>query len=190
MAAAMVATTGCSPSTQPSRSEQSRTAGPTIVDGQTPTDDAKQKMLAAKEALFATLSARLAQAMGTQGVAAAIAVCKDEAPRLTAQVSREHNLAIGRTGVRLRNTENNPPDWAASLVAKQANEPQFVLLDNGATAALLPIRLQAQCTMCHGTPDMLLPEAQQALAELYPDDAATGFAVGELRGWFWVELPR
>ena len=28
-----------------------------------------------------------------------------------------------------------------------------------------------------------------ALDEQYPDDQATGFNVGELRGWFWVEFP-
>jgi hypothetical protein len=28
-----------------------------------------------------------------------------------------------------------------------------------------------------------------ALAARYPDDRATGFAPGDLRGWFWVEVP-
>jgi hypothetical protein len=27
------------------------------------------------------------------------------------------------------------------------------------------------------------------LAKTYPGDRATGFAAGELRGWFWLEIP-
>ena len=34
------------------------------------------------------------------------------------------------------------------------------------------------------------PEVQHALKESYPVDRAVGFAEGEVRGWFWVELPK
>ncbi len=33
-------------------------------------------------------------------------------------------------------------------------------------------------------------EAAAALAKSYPDDRATGFAVGDLRGVLWVELTK
>jgi hypothetical protein len=42
----------------------------------------------------------------------------------------------------------------------------------------------------HGDPDTFAPEVSQALQKLYPDDAATGFAIGDLRGAFRVEFMR
>ena len=40
------------------------------------------------------------------------------------------------------------------------------------------------CTKCHGTE--LKPEVKAKLAEFYPDDKATGFNKGDLRGAFVV----
>ena len=53
---------------------------------------------------------------------------------------------------------------------------------------LLPIRLQPQCTMCHGPAAAIADEVRAEIAASYPDDRATGFATGDLRGWFWVEV--
>ena len=46
---------------------------------------------------------------------------------------------------------------------------------------------QLLCTTCHG--ESISPGIASAIAERYPDDEATGFAVGDLRGVFWVEFP-
>jgi len=40
------------------------------------------------------------------------------------------------------------------------------------------------CLLCHGT--NLSPEIGQALADLYPEDRATGFTEGDIRGAFVV----
>jgi hypothetical protein len=42
---------------------------------------------------------------------------------------------------------------------------------------------------CHGGEEDLPREVVGALAEGYPQDQATGFSEGELRGWFWIEVP-
>jgi hypothetical protein len=31
-------------------------------------------------------------------------------------------------------------------------------------------------------------DVKEKLATFYPQDQATGFSAGELRGWFWIEL--
>jgi hypothetical protein len=36
---------------------------------------------------------------------------------------------------------------------------------------------------------MIPDEVKQTLAKEYPDDQATGFEEGDLRGWFWIEVP-
>ncbi|QEG41519.1 c-type heme family protein [Roseimaritima ulvae] len=181
---------GCSSQSsveKPNDAEQS--AAVAIVEGQTPGEAAKEKMLAAKEALFKKLSGRLVEAMSGQGPAAAITVCQQEAPAIAKAVSEEHGLKIGRTGVRLRNPDNVAPAWAEPLVQDKTDTPTFVTLDNGHSAALLPIKLQGQCLMCHGPNQSIAPIIQEQLTKLYPNDQATGFQEGELRGWFWIELP-
>ena len=161
---------------------------PKIVSGSTPSETEKSKLLAAKDSLFTKLSGRLMEAMSTSGPANAIGVCQVEAKSIATEVGKEAGVLIGRTGVRLRNTSNQPPDWAKELVAARTNEPVFAELSNGHAAALLPIKLQPQCLMCHGPKEQLIPEVKEQLAKLYPEDSATGFSEGELRGWFWVEL--
>lgn len=180
---------GCSRDRPESVESLDDAAPASVVQGETPSEEAKAKMLSAKEALFKKLSGRLMEAMETQGPASAIAVCRKEATQIAETVGRERGLRIGRTGVRLRNPKNDPPSWAESLVSERAETPNFVVLDNGDPAALLPIKLQSQCLMCHGPQEQIPQVVQDQLAKLYPNDEATGFRAGELRGWFWVELP-
>jgi hypothetical protein len=161
---------------------------PKIVSGSTPSETEKSKLLAAKDLLFTKLSTRLMDALSTSGPARAIGICQVEAKSIATEVGKEAGVEIGRTGVRLRNTSNQPPAWAKELVAARTNEPVFAELSNGHAAALLPIKLQPQCLMCHGPKEQLIPEVKEQLAKLYPEDSATGFSEGELRGWFWVEL--
>jgi len=109
--AALIVTTGCQESVPPVADEASNSESetPLIVDGEMPTSEQKQAMLAAKDALFEKLSGRLMEAMASPGPAAAIAVCQQEATQIAADVSNDHGLKIGRTGVRLRNLNNQPP---------------------------------------------------------------------------------
>lgn len=148
----------------------------------------RERALASREAMFTRLQDRLLEVIGSEDPAAAIVVCSEEAPQIAEDVSREHGVSIGRTSFRLRNPKNTPPAWAVPLVAKRVDEPAY-LSDGDRLAALLPIRLPAFCLMCHGPEDAIPPDVQEALARHYPDDRATGFQVGELRGWFWIEVP-
>ncbi len=45
------------------------------------------------------------------------------------------------------------------------------------------------CLQCHGQPDKLGPGVAEALKELYPEDQATGYVVGDLRGAISVKVP-
>jgi hypothetical protein len=55
---------------------------------------------------------------------------------------------------------------------------------------LRPIAQRSICASCHGPADKLDPAVRSALRERYPADRATGFRRGEIRGWFWVEMPK
>lgn len=60
-------------------------------------------------------------------------------------------------------------------------------LDDERIGYVEPITVAPLCTTCHG--ESISPGISNAIAERYPDDEATGFTVGDLRGVFWVEFP-
>jgi hypothetical protein len=116
-------------------------------------------------------------------------VCKLSAPAIAAAVGKEHGVRIGRTALKLRNPDNAAPDWAIGYVNGDGGTPVQLAWPDGRFAALLPIRLKQGCLGCHGAEDAIQPPVAKALAELYPNDSATGFKAGDLRGWFWIEVP-
>ncbi len=136
------------------------------------------------------LQAALKQGLA-QGPRHAIEACQLRAPEIAA-AHAEDGLRVGRTSHRLRNPANAPPAWTLPILdtyrADPSNRaPRTVALPGGRTGYVEPIVTQALCLSCHGSE--LSPELAEHLAALYPDDRATGFAEGELRGVFWMELP-
>lgn len=144
----------------------------------------------ARDALAGSLLAELTGALDAGGPTAAIAVCKERAPAIAREVSARTGVRIARTSFKLRNPANAPPAWAADLVERRVSEPTHVALADGALGALLPIKTAAPCLGCHGEAERIPPEVGAALAASYPADRATGFRSGDLRGWFWVEVPK
>jgi Protein of unknown function (DUF3365) len=53
-----------------------------------------------------------------------------------------------------------------------------------------PIVEQPQCAACHGPEPTIALPVLTAIRNRYPADRAVGFKDGDLRGWFWVELPK
>jgi hypothetical protein len=135
------------------------------------------------------MMAELMAALDEGGPAGGIAVCRDKAPTVAAHVTETYGVAIGRTSHLLRNSANVAPEWASVYVADMVDEPTWVGGPDGELGALLPIRLKAECQMCHGPSDAIDEEVMAAILEAYPDDQAVGFSDGDLRGWFWVEAP-
>lgn len=162
----------------------------TLVEGQEVGERDKARLMAAKDALFTSLSGRLMQAMSSGGPEGAIEICSKEARSLASTVGEQENVRIGRTGVRLRNEQNVAPLWAQGLIEAKTDTPFFGVLSDERKVALLPIKLQSHCLACHGPKEQLAPAVSEQLAQLYPNDQATGFHDGELRGWFWIETLR
>ena len=148
-----------------------------------------ERALAAVNSLASELMGELLAALDSGGPAEGIAVCQSKAPEVAAQVATEYDLEIGRTSFALRNISNSAPAWAGDLVAERVGEPVYLAGPHGEFGALLPIRLKADCQMCHGPAESISEEVRAAIAEHYPEDQATGFSAGDLRGWFWVKVP-
>ena len=156
----------------------------------TDTEKAQQELVAtAVNALASETMGELTAALDSGDAGAAIAVCKEKAPAVAANVQETYGVKIGRTSFRLRNPANVAPAWADPYIADLVEDPTYVVGPNGELGALLPIKLRAECQMCHGPAEEIDEGVMAAISEAYPDDQAVGFVEGDLRGWFWVEAP-
>lgn len=165
-----------------------------------PADD-RARADAAIQDLGTELRSALIARMQAEGPVAAIDFCHDEAPKIAARVGERHGVRIGRTSVRVRNSANAAQDWQQPVLAEFATQvadgsaPQTLVrvIDSDlpvgvALREMKGIPVEAPCLACHGR-ELAEPVAQ-AITAKYPDDAATGFSPGELRGAFWVEVPQ
>ncbi|MCM2255987.1 MAG: c-type cytochrome [Vicinamibacteria bacterium] len=158
-------------------------------------DVLKPAVKAADEALAtlkARMTARLMQELQAGGPLRAVNVCRDEAPAIAAEISRTSGVVVGRTSHRLRNAGNQPPAWAQAAVAATAGRKAadvapvaFALGDR--VGVLRPIAMAGPCARCHGGAGEVNPETAAAIRAAYPQDQATGFAEGDLRGFAWAE---
>jgi hypothetical protein len=136
----------------------------------------------------------LSAEMAAGGLTAAIKSAHIESVGVTHRLARE-GIAAGRTSDRLRNPTNTAPAWAAAIVKANAGgrtrEVDGFSVDLGDKLGVIrPIAERGVCANCHGPHEKLSPAVRAVLAERYPADKAVGFAEGEIRGWFWVEMPK
>jgi hypothetical protein len=145
--------------------------------------------------LHDALQRELAAGLVQGGPAFAVQSCHIDVMGVTARIARRPGVTAGRTSDRLRNPANRPPEWAAALVAAAAGRPArdidgYVVDLGEAVGVLRPIAHQPACTACHGPAQQIDSRVRASLAVRYPTDRATGFHEGDLRGWFWVRLPK
>ena len=146
------------------------------------------------------LQQELFAAMRDGGPLKAIEVCRSKAPVLAADLSKESGWKVGRTALRVRNPANAPDAWEKKTLEEFG--ARFAKGEDAATVEtfevvelagrksfryMKAIRTAEPCLGCHGP--ALKPELATKVKELYPDDRATGFAAGELRGAFTLSRP-
>jgi hypothetical protein len=142
------------------------------------------------DAVLRELSAAFAEG----GPEMAIKSAHIESALVTQRLARE-GIAAGRTSDRLRNPTNVVPAWAAAIVKANAGRPtrevEGFSVDLGDRLGVIrPVVERGICANCHGPAERLSPAVRAVLSERYPADKAVGFAEGEIRGWFWVEMPK
>ena len=157
---------------------------------------------AAAKAFSSQLRGELQAAMVAGGPIAAVDVCHTRAPRIAEAVMAEHGVQLGRVALpgRNRHPDHAAGDWKlATLQAFQqavdggapaAEQVAVVadgLPDGVALRMMRGIATEPPCLACHGSE--VAEPVRAAIAQHYPGDHATGFAVGDLRGALWVEVP-
>jgi hypothetical protein len=146
------------------------------------------------------LKAELTRALTSAGPTGAIAVCRTRAPDIAAKLSRESGAVVSRTALRVRNPANAPDEmqravleqFAGDLAAGRTELPleAAVEINRGGRIErryMRAIPMDAMCLACHG--QQLAPGVASAIASDYPEDQATGFEPGQLRGAVSVVWP-
>ncbi len=141
------------------------------------------------------LGMKLKTALGEGGAVEAIRVCNVVAPDIADRLSTEHDWHIARTSLQPRNTDNAPDDWEAAVLrdfderlrnGEAIKDMEYfaeVATEDGTLFRYMkPIPTQGLCLTCHGSD--IDPVVQSEISRLYPDDRATGYRMGDIRGAF------
>lgn len=128
--------------------------------------------------------------MKSRGPVGAVEGCAAEAPAIADRLSDATGWSVGRVSLQPRNTDRGTPDAWETATLQQLEQKR----KNGAAAEELNYGewvdgrfryMQAQivegaCLTCHGK--SLDPAVQAIISQYYPDDSATEFSLGDIRG--------
>jgi mono/diheme cytochrome c family protein len=137
-----------------------------------------------------SLKSALQASMKADGPVAAIDVCHLQAPEIARQAS-QNDWEVGRTALKVRNQGNAADAWetqtleafVSRLEAGEAPDSlEASATVDGEFRYMKAIPTGQVCLACHGS-ELAVPVAKK-IAALYPQDQATGFKAGELRGAF------
>lgn len=144
------------------------------------------------------LKTELQTAMQAGGPINALTACQIKAPEVAQSVSASQQLQISRVSLRNRNPVMGvPSEWQAQVLNDfEARKVKGEALESLVYSELVEsngkqeyrfmkaIPTEAMCLTCHGSD--ISPAIMTRLTELYPQDKATGFKEGDLRGAFVV----
>jgi hypothetical protein len=147
-----------------------------------------------------TLKGELLAALEEGGPVNAVSVCSEKAPAIAGGISADKGWDVGRTSLRIRNPENAPDSWERKTLEafeerrKNGEDPSKMEHSEVVTAEgrsvfryMKAIPVGEPCLTCHGKE--IIPDLAAKLQELYPEDRATGFSPGEIRGAFTITQP-
>ena len=161
----------------------------------------EQEMIIESQAAIKDFSSRLKselqQAMKKEGPVAAIQICNNVAADIGNQVSQQYGWKIARTSLKARNPNNAPDQWETRLLLsfqdrrlngedpKHMKFSQVIDINGQQTFRYIQaIPTGGVCLACHG--EQISPEVSLKLQQMYPQDQATGFKIGDIRGAFTI----
>jgi hypothetical protein len=148
------------------------------------------------------LLAALNTAIQASGPADAIDVCKEMAPRMARAASEQSGWQIKRVSLGNRNPKAVPDAWERQVLedfdrsqkagADPAKLERWEVVTENHQAVRRYMRAlptQALCIQCHGTPEQLGAGVAERLKQRYPQDRATGYTIGQIRGAMTLRQP-
>lgn len=147
--------------------------------------------------LLTQLSSKLSHEIKSNGLLSAAKFCNSNALTLTEEVNlrQVEGISIKRISLKERNGANTPKaDEKAVLESMQKmldkkELPKYVIEKEGKTYKYYkPLVIKKEvCLKCHGDISSN-PELDMFIKEAYPQDKATGYKMGDLRGAILVEI--
>lgn len=165
-------------------------------------DSVRQALLDRGRKIAVTTQLRLKQelrkAIKQGGTEYAVTFCNKRAMEITDSISRADKVYIKRLAKKYRNPLNDMTEnesnifkgYIISNLGKQWMPAMITWNDKGQPVYYNPMIVETLCLKCHGTPGKeIKPDVAKKIAELYPDDRATNFRIGDLRGMWSVTFP-
>lgn len=133
------------------------------------------------------------------GFDGAIPVCRDMAPKMAGELAQQTGWKIKRVSLKVRNDKRAVPDtWEKAALEdfdkRAAAGESPAQLEKGEVVdkeyryvKALPV--QELCLNCHGKPENVSAAVKKVLGEHYPNDQATGYSLGQIRGVISVRKP-
>lgn len=137
------------------------------------------------------LKPALKNAIAEGGFPKAVQVCATQAPAIAAELSANNAWQIKRVSLKPRNQTSAIADqwerqvlatFEQALAADNLAALEFSEVINNKFRFMKAQKVQGLCLACHG--NNISSEAQAALKNYYPDDKATGYSLGQIRGAF------
>jgi len=141
------------------------------------------------------LQKALKSAIQEGGLEYAIKFCNLEALAITDSISEMESVAVKRVAEKYRNPLNKmvtaENELFTSYESQRQNEqplhPVIMANSEGHPVFYQPIPTGALCLNCHGTSGTnISPALAGTIQKLYPEDQATGFKEGQLRGMWAI----
>lgn len=155
-------------------------------------NDLKKQATTIVKQFGGTLKPLLKEALNEGGVKAAIEVCSVKAPKIANELTLSSQWQVRRVSLKTRNTHSATPDTWENMTLKEFDQRQQqgekaktiakAEIVNGEFRFMKAQGVEPLCLSCHGSE--LSSEAKLALKQYYPDDKATGYSLGEIRGAF------
>jgi hypothetical protein len=154
--------------------------------------------------LLNTLGQKLKTALSTDGPLAAVSVCKEAAPSIANSLSAEYGVQVTRVGTRVRNQKMGIPNvWQKEALTqfeerlaageKPADLEYWKVVETANGKRELhyakAIAVQPQCLSCHGQAQDIPAALAEKIRQEYPNDQATGYSAGKLRGAVVITKP-
>ncbi len=126
----------------------------------------------------------------------AIEFCANRAAQITGEVNKKlpNGVSVRRVAIKYRNPANKPDSVDTKVLEqfqKELDNKTFakkpLLVDiNGTKRVYVPVLVDKVCLKCHGK--NIDPKIESVIKEHYPNDKATGFKEGDLRGAMVAEI--
>jgi len=133
---------------------------------------------------------QMKKAMSSGGPVEAIRVCSIMAPRIARRLGEQRGWKIKRVSLKPRNSKLAVPDeWEEKVLLsfdkrqRHGEAPAKMAYGEvvgGRFRFMKALGVEPLCLKCHGI--SLAPGVSKTLKELYPEDKATGYSPGEVRG--------